>query len=63
MSYDSRSCLAGGASIARAAAALNRKTSSVAKIARLHGISLAGTRELKVAIRALNPKAAFPSRH
>jgi hypothetical protein len=49
--------------IARAAAALNRKTSSVAKIARLHGISLAGTRELKVAIRALNPKAAFPSRH
>lgn len=48
-----------GASIVRAAASLNRRTSAVAKIARLHGISLAGTRELKAAIRALDPKASF----
>jgi hypothetical protein len=54
-----RELSAKGASLTRAAAALNRKTNSVAKIARMHGISLAGTRQLKAAIRALDPKAAF----
>ena len=48
-----------GASIARAAAALNRRTSAVAKIARREGIPLAGTRKLKAEIRALDPLAAF----
>jgi hypothetical protein len=48
-----------GASIARAAAALNRKTSAVAKIARREGIVLAGTRKLKAEIRALDSLAAF----
>lgn len=42
-----------GASIARAAAALNRKTTAVTKVARQHGITLAGTRQMKAAIRAL----------
>jgi len=42
-----------GASVVRAAAALNRKTAQVAKVARFHGLKLAGTRELKAAIRAL----------
>lgn len=50
-----------GASIVRAAAGLNRRTTSVARMARLHGISLAGTREMKAAVRALDPRAAFPS--
>jgi hypothetical protein len=50
-----------GASILRAAAALNRKTAQVAKIARTHNIPLAGTRQLKAAIRALDLKAAFSS--
>jgi transcriptional regulator of nitric oxide reductase len=36
-----------GASILRAAAALKRNTSPVAKVARRHGIELAGTRQLK----------------
>lgn len=36
-----------GASLTRAAAALNRKTTAVARLARLHGISLPGTRQLK----------------
>jgi hypothetical protein len=45
-----------GASIVRAAASLNRKTTAVAKMARLHNISLAGTRTLKAAIRALDEK-------
>jgi hypothetical protein len=58
-----RELSAQGASIARAAAALNRKTSQVAKVARLHGISLVGTRELKAAIRSLDPNAAFASYH
>jgi hypothetical protein len=48
-----------GASITRAAAALNRKTAAVAKMSRLHRIPLAGTRQLKAAIRALDPQAAF----
>jgi hypothetical protein len=43
-----------GASITRAAAALNRKTSSVAKICRRQSIQLSGTRELKAALRALD---------
>lgn len=47
-----------GASVTRAAAALNRKTAAVAKVARLHGIRLAGTRELKAAIRALESETA-----
>ena len=46
-----------GASLTRAAAALNRRTTSVAKVARQHGIALAGTRELKAAIRALEQQA------
>ncbi|WP_398471182.1 hypothetical protein [Tardiphaga sp.] len=48
-----------GASVVRAAAALNRKTSAVAKIARREGIALAGTRKLKANLRALDPLAAF----
>ncbi|MET0222400.1 MAG: hypothetical protein ABW213_17260 [Tardiphaga sp.] len=52
-----------GASIARAAAALNRKTTAVAKVAKLHGITLAGTRELKAAIRALDSKVGSAVRH
>jgi hypothetical protein len=48
-----------GASLTRAFAALSRKTTSVAKIACHHGISLAGTRQLKAAIRSLDDKAAF----
>lgn len=46
-----------GASLTRAAAALNRRTTSVAKVARQHGMALAGTRELKAAIRALEQQA------
>ncbi|MET0674610.1 MAG: hypothetical protein ABW175_02315 [Bradyrhizobium sp.] len=52
-----------GASIVRAAAALNRKTTAVAKVAKLHGITLAGTRELKAAIRALDSKVGSAVRH
>lgn len=48
-----------GASILRAAAALKRKTTSVAKVARRHGIKLAGTRQLKAQIRQLDEKALF----
>lgn len=51
-----------GASIARAAAALNRKTAAVAKVARRHNIDLAGTRRLKAAIRALDTDASNTSR-
>ena len=43
-----------GASIALAAASLNRKTTAVAKVARRHKIDLAGTRKLKAAIRDLD---------
>lgn len=46
-----------GASITRAAAALNRKTTAVAKVARQRGIALAGTRQMKAAIRALANEA------
>ena len=48
-----------GASLVRAAAALNRRTTSVAKICRREGITLAGTRQLKAAIRSLDDKALF----
>ncbi len=48
-----------GASVTRAAAAMNRKTSAIAKVARRYGIGLAGTRELKAAIRSLDDKAPF----
>lgn len=51
-----------GASVARAAGALNRKTTAIAKVAKHHGIALAGTRQLKAAIRALDPKASFTAR-
>lgn len=50
---------AGVASVTRAAAAMNRKTSAIAKVARRYGIGLAGTRELKAAIRSLDDKAPF----
>ncbi len=52
-----------GASIARAAAALNRQTTAIAKVARKHKIDLAGTRKLKAAIRALDEKASFSASH
>lgn len=52
-----------GASIARASAALNRRMTAVANIARRHGISLAGTRKTKAAIRALDSEAGFSSRY
>jgi hypothetical protein len=57
-----RDLSAKGASIARAAAALNRKMTSVTKMARLHGIPLAGTRQLKAAIRELELNAAMSAR-
>ena len=43
-----------GASVNRAAAALNRKTDAIRKAARAHGLQLVGTRDAKAAIRALN---------
>ena len=54
-----RELSAKGASVTRAAAALNRSVTSVVKAAKLHGITLARTRQLKAAIRALDPEAAF----
>lgn len=45
---------AAGASVVRAAAALNRKTEAVSKVARAHGLSLIGTRQAKAAIRKLD---------
>lgn len=48
-----------GASVARAAGALNRRTSAVAKVARRHNIELAGVRKLKAALRKLDDEAAF----
>ena len=47
------------ASAMRAAAALNRSLSSVKRMARIHGLPLAGTRQMRAAIRALDPNAAF----
>lgn len=44
---------AAGASINRAAAALNRKTTAVQKVARAHNISLVGTRQAKATVRRL----------
>lgn len=53
-----------GASVIRAAAALNRKTTSVVKIARRHRIPLVSVRQSKAAIRALGagapPSSATP---
>ncbi|OYU92109.1 MAG: hypothetical protein CFE29_04590 [Bradyrhizobiaceae bacterium PARB1] len=46
-----------GASVVRAAAALNRKTGSVRKMARQLGLSLVGTRQAKAAIRQLENRA------
>lgn len=54
-----RTLSAEGASLTRAAAALNRKTTAVGKICRREGITLDGTRKLKAAVRALDDKAAF----
>jgi hypothetical protein len=51
-----------GASVVRAAGALNRKTTAIAKAAKQHGIILVGTRQLKAAIRALNSKAGMTAR-
>ncbi len=45
-----------GASVNRAAAALDRKTDAVKKQCRVHGLSLIGTREAKAAIRALDER-------
>jgi len=42
-----------GASVARAAAALNRRTGSVQKKARELGKPLLGTRQMRAAIRAI----------
>jgi len=43
-----------GATVARAAAALNRKTEAVKKKCRLHGFNLVGTREAKAEVRRLH---------
>ena len=48
-----RDLSAAGASVMRAAAALNRQTSAVKKMARIHGIALIGVREAKAVIRRL----------
>lgn len=45
---------ADGASVNRAAAALNRNTAAIQKMARKYGLSLIGTRQAKAIIRALN---------
>lgn len=47
-----------GATVNRAAAALNRKTEAVKKACRAHGFTLIGTRQAKAAIRALNERGA-----
>jgi orotate phosphoribosyltransferase len=57
-----RELSAKGASVVRAAAALNRTTNSVKRASRLHGIQLVGQRELKAAIRALDSKGALSAR-
>ncbi len=46
-----------GASVNRAAAALNRKTEAVKKVCRVHGFTLVGTRQAKAAIRNLEAAA------
>ena len=51
------------ASAVRAAAALNRSLSSVKRMARIHGLQLTGTRQMRAAIRAIDPKAAFSVNH
>ena len=48
-----RALSAAGASVTRAAAALNRKTAAVQKIARVHSLPLIGTRQAKATIRRL----------
>lgn len=45
-----------GATVNRAAAALNRKTEAVKKVCRVHGLTLVGTRQAKAAIRALDER-------
>lgn len=51
------------ASAVRAAAALNRSLSSVKRMAKIHGLHLTGTRQMRAAIRALDSKAAFSVDH
>jgi hypothetical protein len=48
-----------GASLTRASAALNRRMTSITKMARSHGLKFAGVRQQKATIRALDPNAAF----
>jgi orotate phosphoribosyltransferase len=50
-----------GATVNRAAAALNRKTDAVKKQCRAHGLTLVGTRQAKAAIRALDERASAAS--
>jgi hypothetical protein len=47
-----------GATVNRAAAALNRKTEAVKKVCRIQGFTLIGTRQAKAAIRALDERSA-----
>lgn len=42
-----------GASVNRAAAALNRKTTAVQKVARKHGVQLVGTRKARATMREI----------
>jgi hypothetical protein len=51
-----------GASVVRAAAALNRTTKAVMRASRIHGIRLAGHRQIKAAIRALDAQMASSAR-
>jgi len=50
-----------GATVNRAAAALNRKTEAVKKVCRVHGLTLIGTRQSKAAIRALDERRSESS--
>ncbi|QUS42069.1 hypothetical protein RPMA_27040 [Tardiphaga alba] len=47
-----------GATVNRAAAALNRKAEAVKKVCRVHGFTLIGTRQARAAIRKLEAAAA-----
>jgi len=58
-----RELSAKNASALRAAAALNRSLSSVKQMARTHGLKLTGTRQMRAAIRALDPKGVFSVDH
>jgi hypothetical protein len=57
-----RELSAKGSSVVRAAAALNRTTKAVMRIARIYSIRLAGQREMKAAIRALDANSALSAR-